>query len=402
MRKIYVFENHEVLNLEPIVLTRPAFNLRCGAFTFLERIQKSFPEAEIELIIRDDLTMITKELYPDLTVNPAQVEEGLWILGNVLWNKEDIEKISKKEYQFYYNEGVFTAGYLRKDIGNNWLKMGGPVKDKILACPAISEISSKVIRYLWDAVNSISNAIEIDKVYFPSTDQKDISLDGVHLINNDNIYIKSPDLINPGVVIDASNGPVIIADNVEIQSFSLLQGPLFIGKDSVVRPHTFIRGSIIGPVSKIGGEISSSIIQGYSNKVHYGFLGNSYIGEWVNFGAGTTNSNLKNNYTPVNVTVNGNVIKTEEIFIGLFAGDYSTFAIGTTFNTGTSIGTGCNIVTNGFPPRKIKPFTWFLNGKRMNANENKFLNTAEAMQNRRGKSLSEAEIDLLTRILSKQ
>jgi len=402
MRKIYVFENHEVLNLEPIVLTRPVFNLRCGGFTFLERIQKSFPEAEIELIVRDDLTMITKELYPDLTVNPAQVEEGLWILGNILWNKEDIEKISKKEYQFYYNEGVFTAGYLRKDIGNNWLKMGGPVKDKILACPAISEISSKVIRYLWDAVNSISNAIEIDKEYFSSIKMKNNSLDGIHLINKDNIYINSPNLINPGVVIDASNGPVIIADNVEIQSFSLLQGPLFIGNNSVVRPHTFIRGSIIGPASKIGGEISSSIIQGYSNKVHYGFLGNSYIGEWVNFGAGTTNSNLKNNYIPVNVTVNGNVIKTEEIFIGLFAGDYSTFAIGTTFNTGTSIGPGCNIVTNGFPPRKIKPFTWFLNGKRMNTNENKFLNTAEAMQNRRGKSLSEAEIDLLTRILSKQ
>ncbi len=231
---------------------------------------------------------------------------------------------------------------------------------------------------------------------------KNDSLDGVHLINKDNLYINSPDLINPGVVIDASNGPVIIADNVEIQSFSLLQGPLFIGKDSVVRPHSFIRGSIIGPVCKIGGEISSSIVQGYSNKVHYGFLGNSYIGEWVNFGAGTTNSNLKNNYTQISVTVNGKVVKTEEIFIGLFAGDYSTFAIGTTFNTGTTIGPGCNIVTNGFPPRKIKPFTWFLNGKRMNTNENKFLNTAEAMQNRRGKSLSEAEIDLLTRILSKQ
>jgi len=402
MKKIYVFENHEVLNLEPIVLTRPAFDLQCGAFTFFERIKNLFPEAEIELIVRDDLTMITRELYPDLTVNPTQVEEGLWILGNVLWNNEDIKKISKKEYKFYYNEGVFTAGYLRKDIGNNWLRMGGPVKDKILACPAISEISSKVIRYLWDAVNSIGEAIQADKEYFQSIDQKDISLNGVHLINKSNIYIKSPDLINPGVVIDASNGPVIISDNVEIQSFSLLQGPLFIGKDSVVRPHTFIRGSIIGLVCKIGGEISSSIIQGYSNKVHYGFLGNSYIGQWVNFGAGTTNSNLKNNYTPVNVTVNGNVVKTEEIFIGLFAGDYSTFAIGTTFNTGTNIGPGCNIVTVGFPSRKIRPFTWFLNGKRMNTNENKFFNTAEAMQNRRGKSLSEAEIDLLKRILSKQ
>jgi hypothetical protein len=359
MRRIYVYENHEVLNLEPIVLTRPAFDLRCGAFTFLERIQKSFPDAKIELIVRNELKPITEELYPGLTVNPTQTEEGLWILGNVLWTKEDIEKISKKNYQFYYNDGELTAAYLRKDIGNNWLKMGGPIKDKILA---------------W----------------------------GIHLINENDIYIKSPDLINPDVVIDASNGPVIIADNVKIQSFSLLLGPLYIGEDSVVQPQSFIRGSIIGPVCKIGGEISSTIIQGWSNKVHYGFLGNSYIGQWVNFGAGTTNSNLKNNYTAVNVTVNDNVVKTDELFIGLFAGDYTTFAIGTTLNTGTNIGPGCNIVTNGFPPKKLKPFTWFLNGRRMKTNETKFINTAEAMQSRRGKSISEAEKHLFTRLLTKQ
>jgi len=401
MRKIYVYENHEVLNLEPIVLTRPAFDLRCGAFTFLERIQKSFPDAEIELIVRDELKMVTQELYPELTVNPAHTDEGLWILGNVLWQKEDFEKISKKDYQFYYNDGVLTAAYLRKDIGNNWLKMGGPVKDKILACPTISEIKSKVIKYLWDAVNLINDAIKIDKEYFQSINLENESMDGIHLINENNIYVKSTDLINPGVVIDASNGPVIIADNVIIHSFSLLQGPLFIGEDTVVQPHSFIRGSVIGPVCKIGGEISSTIIQGWSNKNHYGFLGNSYIGQWVNFGAGTTNSNLKNNYTTVNVTVNENVVKTNELFIGLFAGDYTTFAIGTTLNTGTNIGPGCNIVTNGFPPRKLKPFTWFLNGKRMKTNETKFFNSAEAMQNRRGKSLSEAEKDLLTRILIK-
>ncbi len=344
---------------------------------------------------------MTQELYPDLIVNPAQVEEGLWILGNVLWTKEDLEKISKKNYQFYYNNGELTAAYLRKDIGNNWLKMGGPVKDKILACPTISEINSKVIKYLWDAINSISNAMGIDKDYFQPINLKNKSLDGIHLINEKNIYVQSPDLINPGVVIDASKGPVIIADNVKINSFSSLQGPLYIGENSVVQPHSFIRGSVIGPACKTGGEISSSIIQGWSNKVHYGFLGNSYIGQWVNFGAGTTNSNLKNNYTAVNVTVNDIVVKTDELFLGLFVGDYTTFAIGTTLNTGTNIGPGCNIVTNGFPPKRLKPFTWFLNGKRMKANETKFIQSTEVMQNRRGKSISEAEKHLLTRLLIK-
>jgi len=399
MRKIYIFENHEVLNLEPIVLTRPAFNLRCGAYTFFERIRKFFPDADIELIVRNDLKELTEELYPNHVVNPTNIEEGLWILGNVLWTENDIKKISKKDYQFYYNDKVLTAAYLRKDIANNWMKMGGPVKDKILACPTINEIESKIIRYLWDAIGFIGNSLEIDKNDFESNK---IDNDNIHLIGEKNIFIKSPELIKPSVVIDATNGPVIISENVHINSHSLLQGPLFFGKDSVVQPHTFVRNCIIGPVSKIAGEISSSIIQGFSNKNHYGFLGNSYIGQWVNFGAGTTNSNLKNNYTPVNVTVNEKVIKTEELFIGLFAGDYTTFAIGTTLNTGTNIGPGCNVVTSGFPPKRLKPFTWYLNGKRMKANEIKFLESAEAMQNRRGKSLAEAEKFVLTNILRKQ
>ena len=100
MRKIYVFENHEVLNLEPIVLTRPAFDLRCGAFTFFERIKNYFPDAEIELIVRNELKELTEELYPELIVNPQQVEEGLWILGNVYGLKMILKKYLKRIINF--------------------------------------------------------------------------------------------------------------------------------------------------------------------------------------------------------------------------------------------------------------------------------------------------------------
>lgn len=399
MKKVYVFENNEVLNLEPIVLTRPAFDLRCGSSTFLERIKHFFPKADIELFVRNELQELTQELHPDHIVNPSEVEEGLWILGNVFWTDKDIKKISKTDYKFYYSDKVLSAAYLRKDIANNWIKMGGPVKDKILACPTISEIESKIIRYLWDVIENIGDSLTVDIKNFKVTKYQ---TDGVNIIEGENVSVASPDLIKPNVVIDASKGPVIIAENVEIFSHSVLQGPLYIGEGSVVQPHSFVRNSIIGPVCKIGGEISSSIIQGYSNKVHYGFLGNAYIGQWVNFGAGTTNSNLKNNYTPVQITVNNKVVKTEELFLGLFAGDYSAFAIGTTLNTGTNIGPGCNIVTSGFPPKHIRPFTWYLNGKHIKTSEAKFLKSAEVMQNRRGKSVSEAEKYVLLNILNKQ
>ncbi len=401
MRKIYVYENNEVLNLEPIVLNRPAFDLRCGAFTFLERIKKYFPDADIELIVRNELKDLTEELYPDFTVNPNQVEEGLWILGNVLWNTDDIRTISNNQYHFYYNDGVLAAAFLNKEVGNNWLKMRGPVQDNIIACFSTVEIKSRVIKYLWDAVNLIDVGIAHDVKYIKSDTVKNTSLSEVQLINENNIFIKSPDMIHQNVVIDATKGPVIISENVKINSFSLLEGPLFIGENSVVKSHSNLSNCVIGPVCKIGGEITSTIVQGYSNKVHYGFLGNSYIGQWVNFGARATNSNLKNNYETVNVSVNENIIKTDEIFIGLFAGDYTTFAIGTTLNTGSNIGPGCNVVTNGFPPKRVKPFTWLLNGKLIKINETKFITTAEAMQNRRGKSLSKTETTLFIRILSK-
>ena len=399
MRKIYIYENKEALNLEPIALTRPVCDLRCGAYTFFERIKKFFPDADIELIVRDEMKQLTKEIYPDHVVNPETVEEALWIMANVFWSDADVKRISQKEYQFYYSEKVLTAAYLSKDVGNNWLKLRGPVQGNMVACFPVTEIKSKVVKYLWDTIALIGEALENDKKDFQP---KKINRNDIHLINEDNMFVKSPDQISPGVVIDATDGPVIVAENVQINSHSLLRGPLYIGGGSIVQPQTFVRNCIIGPVCKIGGEVSATIIQGYSNKSHFGFLGNAYIGQWVNFGAGTTNSNLKNNYTPVTISVNEQVIETGELFIGLFAGDYSTFAIGTTLNTGTNIGPGCNVVTSGFPPKRLKPFTWYLNGRQKRADEKMFLETAEAMQSRRGKTLSEAEKYILTNILRKQ
>ena len=100
-------------------------------------------------------------------------------------------------------------------------------------------------------------------------------------------------------MLDATSGPIIIDDNVTIKSNTHLEGPLYVGNGSTISPLSYVKNSVIGPMCKIGGELNSVVIEGYSNKVHYGFLGNSYIGEWVNFGAGTTNSNLKNNYGKV-------------------------------------------------------------------------------------------------------
>jgi UDP-N-acetylglucosamine diphosphorylase/glucosamine-1-phosphate N-acetyltransferase len=117
-------------------------------------------------------------------------------------------------------------------------------------------------------------------------------------------------------------------------------------------------GTSIGPVSKVGGEIENSIVQGFSNKQHDGYLGHSYLGLWVNLGAGTNTSDLKNDYAPVRVTIEGEEYNTNSLFVGLFMGDHSKSAIGTQFNTGTAVGVSCNIFSGGFPPKWIPNFSW--------------------------------------------
>ena len=136
-------------------------------------------------------------------------------------------------------------------------------------------------------------------------------------------------------------------------------GPAFIGKHSLVKIGTkMYGGTSIGPVSKVGGETESSIIQGFSNKQHDGYLGHSYLGLWVNLGAGTNTSDLKNDYAPVRVTIEGEEFNTNSLFVGLLMGDHSKSAIGTQFNTGTAVGVSCNIFGEGFPPKWIPNFSW--------------------------------------------
>lgn len=151
--------------------------------------------------------------------------------------------------------------------------------------------------------------------------------------------------------VDISGGPIAIQEGVRIESFTCLRGPLVIGKNSVISPHSYIKHSIIGDTVKVGGEVSNSIINNYSNKAHYGYLGNSYVGEWVNIGAGTITSNLKNNYRPVTYIDSQNKkINSEETFLGSFLGDFSKIGINTSLSPGTIVGMGASVsgMINGY------------------------------------------------------
>jgi UDP-N-acetylglucosamine diphosphorylase/glucosamine-1-phosphate N-acetyltransferase len=172
--------------------------------------------------------------------------------------------------------------------------------------------------------------------------------------------------VEPGVkaecaIINASTGPVYLGKNSEIMEGAMIRGPFALCENASLKMGAKIYGATtIGPHCKVGGEVNNSVLFGYSNKAHDGFLGNSVIGEWCNLGADTNNSNLKNNYTPVLIydIANEKMIPTGLTFCGLFMGDHSKCGINTMFNTGTVTGVNANIFGAGFPPKYVPSFSW--------------------------------------------
>jgi len=382
---IYIYEDQATLDLEPIVLTRPSFDLRCGAFTFLERVQRLFPEARFSLFVRDELVEVITSRFSEMDVNPSIIERGLWLKGPVLWEKEKLSVV-QEEGTILTSNGEMVAALLTAEQGTQWLSEGGPLLGEPTKKLKRVEVEVSVFHYLWDCVNLNGEAIISDGGKFTFNAGLDGLPDGVHLVNPMGISLGDDCSIKPGAVFDAENGPIIIGDGVTILSHTYLQGPLFIGNSCLIKAGTRIYGGTsIGPGCKVGGEIAESIFQSWSNKQHDGFIGHAYIGEWVNLGAGTNNSDLKNNYADVQVKVNGQTVNTGSPFVGLFIGDHSKSGINTMFNTGTSIGPGVNVVGYGYPSAKILPLSWSINGKIRRYDFDKFCETARIVKERRGK-----------------
>ena len=182
-----------------------------------------------------------------------------------------------------------------------------------------------------------------------------------------------------------------IDSSAKIEPYTILNGPIYIGKNVLIKSHSNISNSIIEESCKIKGEVHSSIFQPFSNKAHEGFIGNSFIGSWANLGAGTTTSNLKNNYSNVFVKWDGELVDTDTIFFGSVIGEHVKTSIGTNLNTGTIIEMGCNIVSQSFPPRHIPSFSFYYNGKISKISFEDFKDTATIAMSRRSRDFSTEE-----------
>ncbi|HIE16429.1 MAG TPA: glucose-1-phosphate thymidylyltransferase, partial [Bacteroidales bacterium] len=260
--------------------------------------------------------------------------------------------------------------------------------------------SFSAIQYPWDIFSLNGKVLENDFLRLTAHKQSFPISTSNNLINAKNIFAE-PGVQMEYATLNAQEGFIYIGKNVHIMEGTVIRGSLAMLENSVLKIGTKIYGpTTIGPHSKIGGENNNIVVTGFSNKAHDGFLGNAVIGEWCNLGAGSNNSNLKNNYAEVKVWnyTQQRFIRTGLQFCGLIMGDHSKSAINTSFNTGTVVGVSANIYGAGFPRNFIPSFSWGGAHGIIEYNFNKAMEVAKIVMNRRNINLSEQDISLLKHI----
>ena len=396
-----VFEDLKSNNLKPFSLNHASFEMRCGIYSNIDRVSRLlYPEDKLYLIVRNELEEIIREKFSHAIINPKIIPPGLFLNGATVWSNDLVAQFGIDKS--YSNNGSLIA--INKSTSTEFDDFYKLLESSIQVTLDIDVIH---INYIWDLIFNIlpifKNDLQSSSSFLPisSIDTNSNYLDKFHqsvIVNNPaDVFINQNIDVGAGVILDASEGPILIDQYSRIDIGALIKGPVYIGQKSIINPGSRLRGNVsIGPVCKIGGEIEDVVIQGYTNKQHDGYLGHSFLGEWINLGANTTNSDLKNNYSNIRMKISKDIeINTLKQFLGVCIGDYTRTGISTMLNSGTVTGLGANVFGSGFQDKYIESFQW---GKDDKTDFEKFIETCIKMKERRNLRLSKIEIKLLKNI----
>jgi UDP-N-acetylglucosamine diphosphorylase/glucosamine-1-phosphate N-acetyltransferase len=404
--QVCIFEDEDYLNLEPLVFSRPVYDLICGIDSLKEKIIRNYTSANISLHCRSYLSEIVQSSNPDFAVNQIDDNECLFINGRIIADENLAELLPLKSTsdKVFVDGSTVIAAYLSgKNLDDVKAGLQNLFTISNLNGLPSENIQIKYINYIWDLINYNGKQIVDDFNYLIKKTSAQNFADQiqsyVHILNKENIFVGNNVTIKPGVVLDASGGPIIIDDNAFIFPNAFIEGPVYIGKSSRIKAGATIYENVtIGKVCKVGGEVEQSIFMDYSNKQHSGFIGHAYIGSWVNLGADTNCSDLKNNYSKVKITLSSKQIDSGSQFLGLMIGDHSKSAINTMFNTGTVVGFSCNIFTPGFPDKFVPSFTWGGDKTSKVYSIDKAIQTAKIVLSRRNINFDLKEEDMFNTI----
>jgi UDP-N-acetylglucosamine diphosphorylase/glucosamine-1-phosphate N-acetyltransferase len=370
-------------HLLPFTFIRPLADIRVGMLTIREKWEKHLGA------VTSNLT----EPYLSEKFPLVKKEDNVLINGSVFPNARLVQEISKlKPNQTLISGEVLIAHRLRsKDIDNLDMELLEAVT------PMETKGEIKKLSRLWEIL-SLNGTALLEDFELVTKGRKSQPIPAhVQVLAPENVFIEEGARVEM-VTINASEGPVYIGKDAHIMDGALLRGPLAVCEGAVVKMGARIYGnSVIGPFSKIGGEMIESVVFGYSNKFHDGFLGHSVIGEWCNLGAGTNASNLKNNYEMVRLWdyEEESFVSTGLQFCGTFMGDHSKCGINTMFNTGTVIGINAQVFGSGFMRNFIPSFTWGSVAGTSPVDIEKAVQVAKRVYARRGKNFDEVDVRIL-------
>lgn len=363
--QLCIFEDIYFDRLEPLIYSRPTYDLICGINSLRAKILRAYPNIKYSLHCRQYLEPVVKAKNPDIDVNKIEDESCLFINGRILAPPDMLEVIPLEDHgnKLYLNKGTIIAARVS---GSKLQELKGNLFDLFSMADfdgiAAEQVDIKHIDYIWDLITNNRQQLLYDFDMLVRNKKERIMgkvYPGAHLLEKDNIFIDEGAEIKPGAVLDAEKGPIYIDKNAVIAANAVIEDGVYIGEGSQVKSCARIYDNVsIGRICKVGGEIEDTIVLPYTNKQHSGFMGHAYLGSWVNIGADTNCSDLKNNYGSVKIYVNGEVVDSGTQFLGVIMGDHTKTAINTMFNTGTIVGYSCNIFGAGFPAKYLPSFSW--------------------------------------------
>lgn len=376
-----LFDDSSRNNLLPLTFMRPVADIRIGILTIREKWEK-YLNAETSSMTEPYLS----EKHPI-----KQGDMNILINGSVCPTAKMVEEIKKLKP----NETLNTSDYI---IAMNV----GAALD-----PADNDIESSVthiydedhikVNFTYDIFSKNGEAMLQDFELLTKGRKSAPVSKTNNVLGEENIFIEEGAKVE-FATLNASTGPIYIGKNAEVMETATIRGPFALCEHGIVKLSTKIYGpTTVGPWSKVAGELSNSVIFGYSNKAHDGFLGNSVIAEWCNLGSDTNTSNLKNTYEPVRLWnyPQGSFISTGLTFCGLIMGDHSKCGINTMFNTGTVAGINCNIFGPGFQRNYIPSFRWGGTARHSDYNLDKAIQVAKIVYGRRNKEFDKVEENIL-------
>lgn len=386
MMNCVFFDDASWEDLLPLTFTRPVSEIRIGILSIREKWKLFFPQATFS---NWTYAPYLQEKFPLHTE-----KENLYINSKVLPD----EAFHGALCSLGHNTGIQKNGHLLAFRGS--LKDRQQLTDLILSSEQYPH-EVLMVSNVWDIFQKNGEAIVRDFEKLCKGRKTQTISPTVAIIGDASLVFLEEGAVCEAAILNTKTGPVYLGKDSEVMEGSVIRGPFALCEHSATKLSTKIYGpTTIGPHSKVGGEINNSVIFGYSNKAHDGFLGNSVLGEWCNLGADTNNSNLKNNYAPVKLYnyKQHKHINTGLQFCGLIMGDHSKTGINTMLNTGTVVGVACNIYGGGFPPTHIPSFQWGGAEGLTTYQFEKFIETAERVYQRRGLTLDDTEKRLLANI----